>query len=199
MHKPVILIFIGLVIIEVSLYFLPWTNPILHHHRFSNKSPKNIQEKFTNDLPTYKTEIKRQGGKKHILLVMGILSKLTAINRRTAIRDTWYQICLQNPSKVKCRFFTDKIRNNTKNKDKYIKEMRQHTDLEYMPYGGMILIISSSTCNKIVGCYVSVTGPNRAKLSHAEQFGSVFGLVLVGLAWFSMIWLGFGSVLLGLA
>ena len=187
MYKPLILIFIGLVIIELSLYFHPWTNPILHQHVSSNKAPRNIQEKFTNDLQTYKTEIKRQGGKKHILLVMGILSKIIAINRRTAIRETWYQICLQNPSKVKCRFFTDKIRNNTKNKDKYIKEMRQHVDLEYMPYRGMILIISSPTCNKIVSCYIFVTEPNQAKLSPTEQFGSVFGLVLLGLAWFSTV------------
>ena len=205
MYKPVIRILVGLVIIELLLYFLPWGNSIIHQHILSSKTRQEniingtlsaIANKFNiaYSVPAISrdsTKIKKrkhhqtrqkhfksshtlghigtgthvnklaskkalninntknitnnQGGKKHFVLVMGILSKLIAIDRRTTIRETWYQICLQNPSKVKCRFFTDKIRNNTKHKDTYIKEMQQYMDLEYMPYRGMILIILSST------------------------------------------------------
>lgn len=74
--------------------------------------------------------------KPHILFAVGILSKLSAIDRRNGVRDTWLKECLERPTKVICRFFTDEIRSDTVNRELYIHEQKNHQDLEYMPYKG---------------------------------------------------------------
>jgi len=74
--------------------------------------------------------------KPHILFAVGILSKLSALDRRNGVRDTWMKTCLERPTEVLCRFFTDEIRSDTANRELYIQEQINNHDLEYMPYKG---------------------------------------------------------------
>ena len=77
---------------------------------------------------------KQTNGKTHTLLAIGILSKLTDINRRKAIRLSWLQICHNNTEKVICRFFSDSV--NNQSKQIYVEEKEKHTDIVHMPIKG---------------------------------------------------------------
>ena len=70
---------------------------------------------------------------KSVLLVVGILSKLSAISRRESIRFTWMRDCKSRSESIICRFFTDKI--NTTNKAAK-SEQFENDDMIFMPYEG---------------------------------------------------------------
>ena len=73
---------------------------------------------------------------KSVLLVVGILSKLSAISRRESIRFTSMRDCESRSESVICRFFTDKI--NTTNKTAK-SEQFENDDMIFMPYKGKCL------------------------------------------------------------
>ena len=72
--------------------------------------------------------------KKHVTLVLGILSKLTLYKRRQAIRNTWLQICRQDGNEAVCYFFTDVP--DEKRKQETLDEERLHEDMLLMPIKG---------------------------------------------------------------
>ena len=76
-------------------------------------------------------------GKRRVLLVVGVLSKLSAISWRVAIRETWMNVCKENVDKVVCKFFTDEIDFlPKKNQTLYLEEKEKNDDLVYMPFQG---------------------------------------------------------------
>lgn len=83
-----------------------------------------------------KTESALLNGIPHVALVVGVLSKLTARNRRDSVRLTWFQSCRRH-STVVCRFFTDTIEDIAlEEKRRYVNESNTHNDLIFMPYKG---------------------------------------------------------------
>ena len=86
----------------------------------------------------YSPAYRQESGKRHLLLTVGVLSKLSAISRRVAIRETWWNVCRENTDKVECTFFTDTISEdlNQKNRSVYVEEREKNDDLVYMPFKG---------------------------------------------------------------
>ena len=71
--------------------------------------------------------------KKKLLLTVGVLSKLSAVSRRMAIRATWFTVCKDNVDKVDCTFFTD----TPEISQAYLMdEKEEYNDTVYMPYHG---------------------------------------------------------------
>ena len=79
---------------------------------------------------------------KQYLLTVGVLSKLSAVSRRTAIRETWFKVCKENLNKVVCKFFTDSVgmKLPKKKRKSYLQEEEKYGDLIFMPYKGKILV-----------------------------------------------------------
>ena len=70
---------------------------------------------------------------KQLLLTVGVLSRLSAIDRRMAIRTTWFHVCKDNVDKIVCKFFTDSPQ---KDQAYYDDEQTDYNDVEYMPFQG---------------------------------------------------------------
>lgn len=92
-----------------------------------------------NDVRTNKKDIShRKNEKKPVKLVVGILSILTALNRRNAIRLSWFQVCVKNPKDLACVFFTDSFDEQNATNTAYLEEQQRNNDLQYMPYRGKL-------------------------------------------------------------
>lgn len=70
-----------------------------------------------------------------IVLVVGVLTKLSMLGRRDVIRFTWFRQCKQNPDIVQCNFFTD-TSSNTTEMSFYERENDAHGDILFMPIKG---------------------------------------------------------------
>ena len=82
-----------------------------------------------------KENLGSKSAKKKLLLTVGVLSKLSATERRLAIRTTWFKVCKDNVDKVVCRFFTDLPK---KYQGSYYDEEIEYNDVEYMPFQGLL-------------------------------------------------------------
>ena len=74
--------------------------------------------------------------KRYVRLVVGVLSKLSAMSRRDAIRATWFQVCRENRDHVVCTFFTDSFNETSMQQSMYANEKMINDDLVYMPIKG---------------------------------------------------------------
>ena len=80
-----------------------------------------------------KKNVNESNTKNRLLLTVGVLSKLSDIERRMAIRSTWFTVCKDNMDKVVCKFFTDLP---PKDQAYLNDEKEEYNDVEYMPYKG---------------------------------------------------------------
>lgn len=70
--------------------------------------------------------------KKHVTLVVGIISAPKLSERRHAIRNTWKQFCQQRDDVV-CKFFVDSLHDmEPKVREGIVKENAIYNDIEYM-------------------------------------------------------------------
>lgn len=127
MHKPLLRLFITLfLILIIFLTFVSIT-------------------KLTISLKYQRTATVVNDGKenqRHVVLVVGILSKLTAFSRRESIRLTWMRKCEIEKSLVECYFFSDDYTNSTQHiKERILKEETENKDIIFMPYKGTFFII----------------------------------------------------------
>ncbi len=75
------------------------------------------------------------------LLVIAVLNKITAFERRNAVRSTWMSLCgkYRNNSKVICKFFTDTPEGlSTFDQDKVKNESEAYNDMLFMPFRGKL-------------------------------------------------------------
>ena len=66
------------------------------------------------------------------MLTVGVLTQMSQIDRRMAIRETWFKVCKENTDKVDCVFFTDGDEKSA------IDERDKFGDLVHMQTKGVI-------------------------------------------------------------
>ncbi len=75
--------------------------------------------------------------KKHLILFIAVLNKITAIGRRSAVRETWMTLCDSFEGRVACKFFTDTLEDLPQVQQQSIKnEAHEHKDMLFMPLKG---------------------------------------------------------------
>ena len=92
----------------------------------------------TENIPTVNGKWKTKNGKRRLLLTVGVLTELSLISRRAAIRATWFNTCRENKESVVCTFFTDTIDQDLSKDERrlYLWEKETYGDLLYMPFKG---------------------------------------------------------------
>ena len=114
---------LGMFYIQNSIYM----KQIFYHPRASFQDKTNSSELYPEET------VNESNTNKRLLLTVGVLSKLSDIERRMAIRSTWFTVCKNNMDKVVCKFFTDLP---PKDQAYLNDEKEEYNDVEYMPYKG---------------------------------------------------------------
>ena len=124
-----ILLLKGVKSIIFSILTVFTVSTIYYYHKQTKKivKPEIKKEYLQINYPSEDVPDKRR-----LLLAVGILSKLSALSRRMAIRTTWFNVCKDNVEKVDCTFFTDVPKVTQAN----LTKEEEYNDIVYMPYHG---------------------------------------------------------------
>ena len=120
--------------LELSLLFISLSKwPKAGKHIVNEKlHPLVVPEQDTKEKTTHTLQ-----GKQNLLLFVAVLNKVTAFDRRDAVRSTWMSRCRKHSRKLACFFFTDTTESLSKvNRTRVENEKSLHQDMLFMPYKG---------------------------------------------------------------